>query len=103
MKEHPIYPSIGDRIVVITNENKHVEFGKRGYVTGVYEDTVEIVFDEKCIGLTNLSGRCENFRGHIMNLLEIFNLTCWSKDVIQKNPKTTNDLTWNYNIDKKNM
>jgi len=62
-KDHPPYPNIGNRVIVITNENKHIPFGKRGTVSGIYEDQIEVLFDDKCIGYTNLSGRCENFRG----------------------------------------
>jgi hypothetical protein len=46
-------------------------------VTGVYKSKIELMFDEPFIGATSLYGRCHFFRGAMVNLLEIFNLSTW--------------------------
>lgn len=52
-----------------------VSFGKLGTVTGIYRFKVEVIFDEPFIGASSLSGRCDFFRGAVLDILEIFNLS----------------------------
>ncbi len=52
---------------------------------GIYQDKIEILFDEPSIGGTNLHGRCSNFRGGFVLFFDIFNLSSWSKLLV--NPK----------------
>jgi hypothetical protein len=53
-------------------------------VTGVYKSQIEIMFDEPFIGASSLYGRCYFFRGAIVGLLEIFNLSEWKPFVNTK-------------------
>ena len=60
-----------------------------GTVTGIYKSKIEVMFDEPFIGASALCGRCYFFRGAVVNILEIFNLSEWKpfvnmkKDVLQ--------------------
>lgn len=80
-RNHPSYPSIGDRIVIISNTHKHVMFGTNGTVIGTYKFKIEVLFDEPFIGGTSLSGRCPPFRGAIVDFFDIFNTTNWIQDI----------------------
>jgi hypothetical protein len=100
-RDHPPYPEIGDRVITITNDNKHINFGKRGTVIGIYDELIEILFDDKFIGGTGLNGRCENFRGGILTFHEIFDLTSWPSWISLKKKYYTNDNTWSGQIDRK--
>lgn len=80
-KKHPEYPNIGDRVVIMTNEHKHVNFGMNGTVIGTYKMVIEILFDEPFIGGTNLNGRCPPFRGGVVDFFDIFNITKWTRFV----------------------
>lgn len=61
-----------------------------GTVTGIYKSKIEVMFDEPFIGATSLCGRCYFFRGAVVNILEIFNLSEWKpfvnlkKDIKEK-------------------
>ena len=95
-KSHPAYPSIGDRVVIISNQNKHVKFGSLGTVTGTYKLQIEILFDEPFIGGTNLSGRCSQFKGGILDFYEIFNISKWPRQIhrrsdLEKRSKASRD------------
>lgn len=52
-------------------------FGRIGTVTGIYKKNIEVYFDEPFIGGTDLSGRCDFFRGAVVDFLHIFNLSSW--------------------------
>ena len=75
--KHPSYPRLGHRVIYLNTQNPNINFGRVGTVTGVYKQQLEVVFDEPFIGGTNLGGRCDYFRGAVVNFLEIFNLSEW--------------------------
>lgn len=80
-KEHPQYPSIGDRVVFVSKDHMHFRFGMTGTIIGTYKLNIEVLFDEPSIGCTDLSGRCPPFRGGICKFLEIFDLTTWRSNI----------------------
>ena len=109
-REHPQYPSIGDRVVFVAKDHMHFRFGMTGTIIGTYKMNIEVLFDEPSIGCTTLSGRCPPFRGGICRFLEIFDLTTWRnninrrKELEDKTAKFGNNFTqylneWDGNID----
>ena len=62
----------------------HIGFGKVGTVTGIYKTKLEVMFDEPFIGATDLAGRCEPFRGAVVEFHSIFNLSEWKSYVNTK-------------------
>lgn len=74
-ESHPPYPKLGNRVAYTNNHNPHVSFGKTGTVVGIYKSKIEVVFDEPFIGANDLAGRCDYFRGALVDFHHIFNLT----------------------------
>lgn len=53
-------------------------------MTGIYKSKIEVMFDEPFIGANNLSGRCEFFRGALVDFLDLYNMTEWKRFVNTK-------------------
>ncbi len=59
--------------------NDYVNFGATGTVIGIFNDQIEVLFDEPSIGLTSLGGRCAFFKGAVVNFFDVFNMTKWNQ------------------------
>lgn len=53
-------------------------------MTGIYKSKIEVMFDEPFIGANSLSGRCDFFRGALVDFLDLYNMTEWKKFVNTK-------------------
>ena len=107
-RQHPSYPKLGHRIIYINSQNDSIPFGKVGTVTGIYKSKIEVMFDQAFIGASNLCGRCNFFRGAVVSLYEIFNLSAWKpfvnlkKDVVVEAGQTPGKVAvteWNGKLD----
>lgn len=74
-------------------------------MTGIYKSKIEVMFDEPFIGANSLCGRCYFFRGAVVNILEIFNLSEWKpyvnmkKDIADKIAKKEQVAEWDGKLD----
>ena len=96
----PYYHEEGDRVAFINSQHPAIKFGMLATVIGVYKDLIEILFDEPFIGATNLNGRCPNFRGKIVCVFDLFNLSKWNNIVVdfEEPPKIKKSL-WKGDFD----
>lgn len=106
--QHPSYPNIGDRVVITSNQHKHVSFGMTGTVIGTYKLKIEVLFDEPFIGGTSLSGRCPSFRGAIVDFFDIFDLSNWvfyinKRKVLEQKGRYGHFEEWNGRVDMMNL
>ena len=95
-EQHPPYPKLGNRVIHTNNHNPHIPFGRIGTVTGIYKNKIEVMFDESFIGASDLSGRCNFFRGANLNFHDIFNLSEWKSYVNTKKSITEKIKTMYY-------
>lgn len=58
-REEPFYHRVGEEVICVSDR----QFGKRGVVVGIDDDTFEVVFEEKDFGHSDLGGKCEKLRG----------------------------------------
>lgn len=65
---------LGDRVAAVGGAGP-APFGARGTVVGVYDDAVEVLFDEDFAGGTDLSGRCAGSCGAMLLGRELLNLS----------------------------
>lgn len=82
LNNKPSYHELGDRVIFINNYDTDIMYGALGIITGIYNNRIEILFDEPFIGANNLNGRCPHFRGAVKNLFDVFNLTRWSQSIV---------------------
>ena len=84
LKSCPKAHNLGDRIIFTNNYSKKITFGQTGTIIGIYNDKIEILFDDFFIGAEKLSNRVEDFRGGIVDFFEVFNLTRWKELLIDQ-------------------
>ena len=96
----PPYHELGDRVIYVNNYDTEIMFGALGIITGIYNNKIEILFDEPFIGATNLSGRCPHFRGAVRSFFDVFNLTRWSQYIVSDGSPRKNKISiWNGEYD----
>lgn len=66
--------ALGDQVVSIRSDEK-VPFDFRGTVTGIYPDSIEVIFDRKFMTGSNLSWRCPDQRGQLLSRTSLINLS----------------------------
>ena len=86
----PYFHEDGDRVAFINSQHHYIKFGVLGIVVGVYNDFVEVLFDEPFIGGTSLFGRCPNFRGKLVKFFDLYNLSKWNNIVVELEDKPKN-------------
>lgn len=98
----PYYHEEGDRVAFVSSQHSEIKFGVLGTIIGVYKEMIEVLFDEAFIGATNLNGRCPNFRGKIVCVFDLFNLSKWSNIIVDfDDPPKTKKNVWkgDYDLD----
>ena len=65
---------IADRVTTVANSGEPT-FGSRGTVVGVYDDAVEVLFDQEFLGGTDLFGRCNGNFGAMLPADQLLNLS----------------------------
>jgi len=70
-----------------------------GTVIGIFKENIEILFDEPFVGGTSLNGKTPSFRGGYCSFREIFNLSHWSKIVIEQDNIREFDKCWQGDFD----
>lgn len=65
---------IADRVATVANAGAPV-FGSRGTVVGVYDDAVEVLFDQEFLGGNDLFGRCIGNYGAMLPADQLLNLS----------------------------
>ena len=46
-----------------------------GTIIGIIDRKIEVLFDEPFIGGSNLGGKCNYWRGALLDFIDVFNLT----------------------------
>lgn len=96
MSKQPPVHEIGDRVVITNKFHNFIKFGSLGTVVGVYNNLVEVVFDQQQIGANSLQNRCEEFSGRIVKFWDVFNLTSWKQLMLKQEGKESWDGVFNY-------
>jgi hypothetical protein len=65
---------LGDRVVTVSSSGAPA-FGSRGTVVGVYDEAVEVLFDQEFLGGNDLFGRCNGDFGAMVPADQILNLS----------------------------
>lgn len=65
---------IGDRVLTVSSVGAPA-FGSRGTVVGVYDEAVEVLFDQEFLGGNDLFGRCNGEAGAMLPADQILNLS----------------------------
>jgi 5'-3' exoribonuclease 1 len=65
---------IGDRVLTVSSVGAPA-FGSRGTVVGVYDEAVEVLFDQEFLGGNDLFGRCNGNYGAMLPADQILNLS----------------------------
>jgi len=65
---------IGDRVLTASSLGAPA-FGSRGTVVGVYDESVEVLFDQEFVGGNDLFGRCNGEYGAMLPAEQILNLS----------------------------
>lgn len=98
MKEKPPYHDLGDRIVVLNSHNWNAKFGSLGTIIGVYRASIEVLFDQPFVGATDLCGRVPKFRGQMLKFFDVFNLSKWSRQILESTGEFSRLWDGDYNI-----
>ena len=85
LKKMPKAHNLGDRVVFINTFSKKINFGQTGTIIGIYNQKVEIYFDDFFIGAENLENRVNCFRGALVDFFDVFNLSQWGDLLIEQN------------------
>ena len=82
--EKPEKHQLGDRVVFVNNHHRDYVFGNLGYVVGIYDNMVWVLFDRQMFGGLNLNNSVPEYRGGKCKAWDLFNLTRWKNCLIQK-------------------